>query len=755
MSTNFLILSASESLGKASAKMDEFKMSCVLVAENGGARGIITERDIVSAIIKNLNPDVAVSQIMSNNPISVDVSTEVHEAYHLMLVNNIHHLVVIDDTKSAVGVLTETDFRNYKGLENFIAFPDVSSAMNRESTLVLKHESVASVASVMHTNHVDYAVVIDGNAPTGLVTTRDIIQTFMSNKLDTSVNDVMSSSLITVKPDDLLINSAKLMRDNGIRRLIVINDDGQFVGTLNEHDIIKNMESEYVDLLQDVIKEQARKIGEENYHAVINQISHRVLVKDLGSNYVSCNESYAHDLGVDPEIIKGKTDFDFFPRELAERYRNDDRKVIESGIRIDIEEPYTINGNARWVATSKSPLRGPSGEITGVVVVLSDITDRKEAEEGILRLNRALKALSASNEALVYAESEQELIESICKAITFEDTYELAWIGWKIDDIEKTVSIIAASGHAKEYAKDLKVSWGDNQSGHGPSGIAIRTNEVYLENDFCESQNFQPWRERAKIYGLRSSTSLPIRINGDVAGVISIYSDYANAFSDSAIKLFQELVINLSYGIEARRTKIAYNQAIQDRELQSVKLEHALNDSLMAIASTLEQRDPYTAGHEKGVADIAVSIGKKLGWDDGRLKGLYLAGIVHDLGKIQIPVEILTKPGRLNQVEFSLIKTHPEVGYNILKNIEYPWPIAEIVRQHHEYLDGSGYPRGLVAEQILDEAKVLTVADIFESMSSARPYRPALGKEHAIEEIKQLRGVKLDPRVVDALLKIF
>ena len=165
-------------------------------------------------------------------------------------------------------------------------------------------------------------------------------------------------------------------------------------------------------------------------------------------------------------------------------------------------------------------------------------------------------------------------------------------------------------------------------------------------------------------------------------------------------------------------------------------------------------RDPYTVGHEKSVADIAVRIGRQLGWNEQRLQGLYFAGIVHDLGKIQIPVEILTKPVQLTTAEYALIKTHPETGYEILKNIDFPWPIAEIVRQHHEYLDGSGYPRGLVGSQILDEAKILTVADIFDSMSSARPYRAALGQEVAIAEIRRLSGTRLDPAVVDALLKV-
>lgn len=143
-----------------------------------------------------------------------------------------------------------------------------------------------------------------------------------------------------------------------------------------------------------------------------------------------------------------------------------------------------------------------------------------------------------------------------------------------------------------------------------------------------------------------------------------------------------------------------------------------------------------------------------MGLSPDRLEALNLAAIVHDIGKIEVPVEILTKPARLSRAEFALIKHHPEVGYQLLSRIDFPWPIADIIRQHHEYLDGSGYPRGLKGDEILTEARILTVADIVDSISSDRPYRPALGVEAAIEEIIRLKGIRLDPAVVDACLAV-
>ncbi len=502
------------------------------------------------------------------------------------------------------------------------------------------------------------------------------------------------------------------------------------------------------------IPEQAGLLGEESCRYVIDQISHKILLKNLKSEFISCNGSFANDFGLRPEHVAAKTDFDFFPVELARRYRADDRRVIESGERLELEEPYTVDGRTGWVSTSKSPMRSSSGEIVGVLVVLLDITDQKEARESLSRHNWALKALSDGNRALVYSESEARLIAAVCEAITAENCYQLAWIGWKEKDEEKSVSIVASAGCAGSYAEGLKISWGNNAFSRGPSGMAMRTDAIFMENDFERSEAFQPWREKAMAFGLRSSASLPIRINGEVAGVLSVYSRIPSAFTESATKLFQELVSNLSYGIESRRTKDAYHRALQEQISLANRAERALEDSLLAIAATLEQRDPYTAGHEKNVAELAVSIGRQMGWDERRLQGLYLAGIVHDLGKIHIPVEILTKPGRLTPAEYALIKTHPEVGYNILKNIQYPWPIAEMVRQHHEYLDGSGYPHGLKEGHILDEARILTVADIYESMSSPRPYRAALGRDSAIGEIRRLQGIRLDPAVVKAFLEV-
>ncbi|WP_295384684.1 HD domain-containing phosphohydrolase [uncultured Thiodictyon sp.] len=184
------------------------------------------------------------------------------------------------------------------------------------------------------------------------------------------------------------------------------------------------------------------------------------------------------------------------------------------------------------------------------------------------------------------------------------------------------------------------------------------------------------------------------------------------------------------------------------------ELHDTLLESVTAIAATVEMRDPYTSGHQRRVANLAVLIGAQLQLSAHDLEGLQIASAVHDVGKIRIPSEILTKPSKLDRVEFDFIKTHSQTGYEILKNIHFPWPIAEVVLQHHERLDGSGYPRGLEGDEILLEARILAVADVVESMSTSRPYRKSLGVEAAIAEIQAGRATKFDPLVVDAFIAV-
>jgi len=196
-------------------------------------------------------------------------------------------------------------------------------------------------------------------------------------------------------------------------------------------------------------------------------------------------------------------------------------------------------------------------------------------------------------------------------------------------------------------------------------------------------------------------------------------------------------------------------QAEKNIQQSMAALRKLLRGVISVIAAVVEVRDSYTSGHQRRVADLAREIATEMGISQDKINGIRSAGVIHDLGKICIPAEILSKASKLNGPEFELIKTHPQVAYDILKDIEFPWPIARIIYQHHERMDGSGYPQGIFGEDISLEARVLAVADVVEAMASHRPYRPALGMEVALKEIEKNKDILYDPKVVAACIKVF
>ena len=220
-----------------------------------------------------------------------------------------------------------------------------------------------------------------------------------------------------------------------------------------------------------------------------------------------------------------------------------------------------------------------------------------------------------------------------------------------------------------------------------------------------------------------------------------------------------ELMARVRTHLELNRLRNHLEDLVDERTAalkeSEKKLRTSLLESITALAAMVEMRDPYTAGHQRRVAQLSVAIAKELQLSTEQIEGIHLASVVHDVGKIRVPAEILSKPGKLTALEFGLIKEHSQNGYEILKSIDFPWPIAQIVLQHHERLNGSGYPNALKGDQILIEAKILAVADVVESMKSHRPYRAGLGIEVALNEISSNKGTLFDPMVVEACIRLF
>jgi len=386
-----------------------------------------------------------------------------------------------------------------------------------------------------------------------------------------------------------------------------------------------------------------------------------------------------------------------------------------------------------------------------VIASFRDISERKAAERAVARVTSTLHAIVRADGALVRAMSSADLMRETCEA--FASRHPLVWIGVPVNDTARTVHVVAKAGSAYAYADDLDVRWSDEPEGMGPVGTSIKTGLPQVSRT-TTSVAFRPWRDRAERFGLRSSLAVPIQKGGRAEAILVVYSAEPDAFGDEEVALFQTVAADIAFGLEALRTRERYAFAVEEERRRRAELEATLEGALSAIAAALEQRDPYTAGHQWRVAEFARRIAERLHVDPEQARGLYLASLVHEIGTIHIPTEILVKPSRLTPLEFALVKQHPEAGYQVLRNIPFRWPIAEIVRQHHEYLDGSGYPRGLKGDEILWEARVLTVADIVESMLSDRPYRPAPGLDAAVTELEVGRGARLDPAAVDVALTL-
>ena len=379
---------------------------------------------------------------------------------------------------------------------------------------------------------------------------------------------------------------------------------------------------------------------------------------------------------------------------------------------------------------------------------IRDITARHLSAVALRATARSLRIVSDSNAARLDAKSENELFADYCRIVVESGGYRLVWVGYAGNGPDKAVVTLAHWGFDDGYSAVAEITWADTPSGNGPVGRALRDGKVQFVEDIATDPTMAPWREDALLRGYRSCIALPFRTVDFPMACLVAYGDKRGAWSTDERKLLQETAADLAFGINALRTSVA-KLAFQE------SLRVTLEQTIQVLSNTIAERDSYTASHQRRVAAICVGIATEMGIAPGRVHGLHLAAMVHDLGKIGIPAEILSKPGRLSATEYSLIKEHAQIGFDILKDVAFPWPIAKTVLQHHERIDGTGYPQGLKGDEILLEAKVLAVADVIEAMASHRPYRPAMGLDAALDEIKTSRGVKFDADVVDAAVRLF
>lgn len=431
-----------------------------------------------------------------------------------------------------------------------------------------------------------------------------------------------------------------------------------------------------------------------------------------------------------------------------------------------------INGLSNFVSTGKGAAVGKIEEFSGLhkngtefpidlalsameidgkwhaMGVVRDITDRKNGEYALLRLNRTLRTISATNTAVVRATSEELLLKEMCRIGVEIGGYRLVSIGFVEKDEAKTVRPVAWAGEHMEYLQVANITWANTERGHGPTGTAIRTGVVQVNQNVETNPAMAPWRSEMLDCGFKANAALPLANSSGVFGVLMIYASEPDAFGPEELDLLKQLAADLAFGISAQRDRV-------ERDAAQLALQKNLSSTVKAIAAAVEIRDIYTAGHQQHVSDLAVAIARELGLPKLQIEGIGFAGMIHDVGKINIPAEILNKPGKLTPLEFQMIQTHVQSGYDIVKGIDFPWPIADTILQHHERLDGSGYPNKLKGEMILIEAKILAVADVVDAMMSHRPYRASLGLDAALAEVEAGKGRLYDPAAVDACKTLF
>ncbi len=308
---------------------------------------------------------------------------------------------------------------------------------------------------------------------------------------------------------------------------------------------------------------------------------------------------------------------------------------------------------------------------------------------------------------------------------------------WAVDQEKQELYFQLARGEGADRVREFRLKFGE-----GVVGWVAQTGEPLIIQDTSKDWRFAKWVDTESGYRTRSILCVPLKHKEQLVGVLQVLN---KKDPEGFIEADLELLTILSHQIAT---------ALDNARVHS-RIQRIFHQVVNALSVTTEMRDPYTAGHQHRVAQLAAAIGQEMGLAEEQISVLRLTGLLHDIGKIIVPAEILSKPGRLSELELGIIKTHSQIGFEILREIEFPWQIAEIVLQHHELLDGSGYPHGLQGDQILPEARIIAVADVMEAISSHRPYRPSLGQERGLEEITRHAGSRYDPQAVAACVRLF
>lgn len=503
------------------------------------------------------------------------------------------------------------------------------------------------------------------------------------------------------------------------------------------------------DITDLITAQNTLRISEAKYRALIESANDGISVQELDENnvpslFIEVNDELCRRLDYSREELLQMGPPDITHPDHRDNLESTLPELLRKGSSLIETVQYTREGHSIPVEVSAQLLELQSRRF--IFAIARDISERKQSELALLRINRYLRTLSQCNEALVQATDEKQLLQEMCRITVTNGEFPLAWIGYMTE--ERHLHIAASCGAEAKHFLDEEITLSQDPSiPERPAVTSINTGTIQIVQNIATSGHPAEWKQRALEHGFESAISLPLQVDNEVIGSFNIYWTEANGFDNQATLLLTELADDIAFGIHSLRVRA-------DREHFMTRLQASMGSTIQALSNTVELRDPYTAGHQRRVAQLARAVAQHLGYSDEQVELIYLAGVVHDIGKIAVPSEILSRPGRLNENEMMLARTHVNASYNILKSVEFPWPIADIVHQHHERLDGSGYPLGLKGEEILREARILAICDVVEAMTTHRPYRPGLGIDAALAEIERGRGTLYDSSVADACFQV-